>query len=54
MRSDFLSFQRAGAALRMGFSLQWLLLLRSTGSRVLRASVVAAYGLQSTGSVVVA
>ena len=44
-----------------GFSLRWLLLLRSTGSRHkgfsscgTRASVVVARGLQSTGSVVVA
>ena len=35
-----------------GFSLQWLLLLRSTGSRHVD-SVVVAHGLQSTGSVVV-
>ena len=45
----------------MGFSLQWLLLLRSTVSRRTgfiscgtRASVVVARGFQSTGSVVVA
>ena len=45
----------------MGFSLQWLLLLRSTGSRHvgfsscgLRAPVVVVCGLQSAGSVVVA
>ena len=44
-----------------GFSLQWLLLLRSIGSRRAgfsscgtRASVVVARGLQSAGSVVVA
>ena len=44
-----------------GFSLRWLFLLRSTGSRCMgfsscgtRASVVVACGLQSTGSVVVA
>ena len=36
-----------------GFSLQWLLLLRSTGSRHV-GSVVVACGLQSAGSVVVA
>ena len=45
----------------VGFSLQWLVLLRSTGSRHAgfsscgtRASVVVARGLQSAGSVVVA
>ena len=37
----------------IGFSLRWILLLRSTASRALRASVVAAPGLCSTGSVVV-
>ena len=45
----------------VGFSLRWLLLLQSTGSRRVGfsscgawASVVVARGLQSTGSVVVA
>ena len=36
-----------------GFSLRWLLLLRSTGSRR-TGSVIVAHGLQSAGSVVVA
>ena len=44
---------RGHSSLRyMGFSLQWLLLLRSTGSRC-AGSVVVARGLYSAGSVVV-
>ena len=62
----FLQVQRAGATLQlqcMGFSLEWLLLWQSTGSRTCCSmfsswqhvgSVAAAHGLQSTGSVVVA
>ena len=38
----------------VGFSLQWLFFLRSTGSRALQAPVAATPGLQSTGSIVVA
>ena len=58
----FLQLQRMGATLQLqreGFSLRWLLLLRSTAARVLRlqqlqhvCSAVAAPGPQNTGSVV--
>ena len=51
----FLQLWRAESALWLwcaGFSLCWLLLLQSTGSRYM-ASVVVAHGLKSTGSIVV-
>ena len=61
--TGFFSSWRLGATLQSGytgFSLQWLLLLRRVGSGVqglqqleLKGSVVAAPGLQSTGSAVV-
>ena len=46
-----ISSLRVGAALccSAGFSLQWFLLLRSTGSRI-RVSVLVASGLRSCGS----
>ena len=60
----FLQLWQVGDTLQLwcaGFSLRWLLLLQSMGSRVRRlhqlyhmGSVVATPGLQSTGSVVVA
>ena len=52
--TGFPYLQKAGATLwsgRTGFSSQWLLLLQSVGIQALE---VAAHGLQSTGSVVVA